>query len=128
MDISKQVKYWTSGAEEDFAAAQSLLEKRHFRHCLFFAHLALEKMLKAHIVLKINDVPPKIHNLIRLSELTDLTLEKQQNEFLREFNLYQLEGRYPDSEEIFLNAAITKKEISKAKKMFLWLKKQLSQQ
>jgi HEPN domain-containing protein len=74
MNVSKQVKYWTTGAEEDFAAAQSLLEKGHYRHSLFFAHLALEKMLKALVVLKINDVPPKIHNLIRLSELAGLAL------------------------------------------------------
>ncbi len=46
MDVSKQIDYWKTGAEEDFAAAQSLPEKGHFRHSLFFAHLALEKMLK----------------------------------------------------------------------------------
>lgn len=70
MDFSKQVNYWTIRSEEDFAAAaQSLLEKGHYRHSFFFSHLALEKILKAHVTMKINDVPPKIHNLIRLSDI-----------------------------------------------------------
>ena len=125
MDVSKQVNYWINGSEEDFAAAQSLLEKGHYRHSLFFAHLALEKMLKALVVIKTNEIPPKIHNLIRLSELAGLILDEEQNKFLREFNLYQLEGRYPDSQEIILKEDFTKKEKLKAEKMLLWLKKQL---
>ena len=127
MDISKQVNYWIASSEEDFAAAQSLLEKGHYRHSLFFAHLALEKILKAHVVIKTNDIPPKIHNLVRLSGLAGLKLDEEQDQFLREFNLYQLEGRYPDSQEIILNADLTKKEKFRAEKMLLWLKKQLPQ-
>jgi len=127
MDISKQVNYWITSSEEDFAAAQSLLEKGHYRHSLFFAHLALEKMLKAFVVIRTNDIPSKIHNLIRLSGIAGLILDEEQDQFLREFNLYQLEGRYPDSQEIILNADLTKKEKFKAEKMLLWLKKQLPQ-
>lgn len=69
VDVPKQVEYWRKSSDEDFAAAQSLLEKGHFRHCLFFAHLAIEKMLKAHVTWQTKDVPPRIHNLIRLAEL-----------------------------------------------------------
>lgn len=72
-----------------------------------------------------NEIPPKIHNLIRLSVLAGLILDEEQDQFLREFNLYQLEGRYPDSQEIILNADLTEKEKFKAEKMLLWLKKQL---
>jgi len=125
MDVEKQIEFWKTGSDEDFAAAQSLLEKGHLRHSLFCAHLALEKMLKAHLTRKINDVPPRIHNLVRLAEMTKLKLDKEQEQFLREFNVYQLEGRYPDSQEIPLTSSFAKEEISKAKRMLLWLKKQL---
>jgi len=30
MDIQKQIEYWVKSSEEDFAAAQSLLEKGRF--------------------------------------------------------------------------------------------------
>jgi HEPN domain-containing protein len=128
MDVQKQVEFWRVSAEEDFSAAESLLEKGHFRHSLFFAHLAVEKMLKANVTKQIKDIPPRIHNLIRLAELAGHKLDAEQEQFLREFNVYQLEGRYPDSHEILLTADFVKKEILRAKKMLLWLKKQLSQQ
>lgn len=42
MDVGKQIQFWITSSEEDFAAAESLFEKSHLRHSLFFAHLALE--------------------------------------------------------------------------------------
>ena len=125
MDVQKQVEFWKASAEEDFAAAESLLEKGHLRHCLFFAHLAVEKMLKAHVTRQTNDIPPRIHNLVRLAEIAGLKLELEQENFLREFGIYQLEGRYPDSEQISTNLDTVREEISRAREMLQWLKKQL---
>lgn len=125
MDVGKQIDYWRSSSEEDFAAAESLLEKGHFRHCLFFAHLAIEKMLKAHVTRKTNDIPPRIHNLLRLAEIADLKLDPEQQQFLREFGVYQLEGRYPDSEESVIPSSLVKEEIAGASRMLSWLTKQL---
>jgi len=125
MDVQKQIDFWRAGAEEDFAAAESLLEKGHLRHCLFFAHLAIEKMLKAHVTRQTKDVPPRIHNLVRLTEIAGLKLELEQENFLRVFGVYQLEGRYPDSEQISLDLDTAQEEISKARGMLKWLKTQL---
>jgi HEPN domain-containing protein len=125
MDVQKQVEYWKRSAEEDFAAAESLLEKGHVRHCLFFAHLAIEKMLKAHVTRKTNDIPPRIHSLLRLAEIADLKLDPEQQQFLREFGVYQLEGRYPDSEESVIPSSLVKEEIAGASRMLSWLTKQL---
>lgn len=125
MDVQKQIEFWKASAEEDFAAAESLLEKGHFRHCLFFAHLAIEKMLKAHVTRQTEDVPPRIHNLVRLAEIASLKLELEQENFLREFGIYQLEGRYPDTEQVLLGLDTAREEISKAREMLEWLKTQL---
>ena len=72
VDVPKQIEYWRTNSDEDFAAAQSPLEKGHLRHSLFFAHLAIEKMLKAHVTRQTKDVPPRSHNLIRLAKLAHL--------------------------------------------------------
>jgi len=125
MDVRKHIDYWKTSSEEDFAAGQSLLEKGHLRHCLFFAHLAIEKMLKAHVTRQTKDIPPRIHNLIRLAEIAGLKLGPEQERFLREFEVYQLEGRYPDSEQISLDLAAAREEISRATEILKWLKKQL---
>jgi HEPN domain-containing protein len=125
MNIRSQVEYWKTGAEEDFAAAQSLLEKGHLRHCLFFMHLSLEKMLKAHVVVQTKEIPPRIHDFVRLSEIACLNLSKEQKEFLLKFRIYQLEGRYPDSEQMLLDRIFVNKKLSGAKEMLEWLKAQL---
>lgn len=125
IDVKKQIDYWQTSSNEDFAAAESLLEKGHLRHCLFFTHLAIEKMLKAHVTRQINDIPPRIHNLVRLAEIAKLKLDSKQDEFLREFSIYQLEGRYPDFEQVPVDSGLAQDEISRAKEMLIWLKNQL---
>ena len=125
MDVSKQIDYWVTSSDEDFAAAKSLLEKGHLRHSLFFAHLAIEKMLKALVTKRTKDIPPRIHNLVRLAEIADLKLDQEQELSLREFGVYQLQGRYPDSEEVSLGSSFAKQEISRARRMLSWLKKRL---
>jgi HEPN domain-containing protein len=126
MDIEKQVEYWTIGSAEDLAAAKSLLEKGHLRHCLFFAHLALEKMLKALVVRATHDAPPRMRNLVRLAKLAALKTGNEQERFLRRFDLHQLEGRYPDVRQVELNPGLTRQELQTATEMWQWLKTQLS--
>jgi HEPN domain-containing protein len=125
MDIQKQIDYWKTSGEEDFAAAKTLMGKGHLRHCLFFAHLALEKMLKAHVVVQTREIPPRIHDLARLAKIADLDLNKKQKDFLLEFGVYQLEGRYPDSQQMLLDKVLTKKKLAAAKEMLEWLKARL---
>ena len=125
MDVAKQVEYWTEGSEEDLSAAESLLEKGHLRHGLFFAHLALEKMLKALVVQRTGQSPPKIHNLIRLAALADVKLDQERDDCLREFGVYQLEGRYPDSQQLLLSDQEAREELKRAQEMLAWLKQRL---
>ena len=125
VDVPKQIEYWRTSSDEDFAAAQSLLEKDHLRHSLFFAHLAIEKILKAHVMRQTKEIPPRIHNLIRLVELAKLKLDEERKGFLREFGVYQLEGRYPDAVQMPVDSDFVLDEITKARDMLTWLKKQL---
>ena len=95
-NLAKQIKYWKDGSLEDLEVARDLIAGNHIRHGMFFLHLALEKILKAHVCKTIQDVPPRIHNLVRLAELANLSLISEQKYFLEELNNYNLEGRYPD--------------------------------
>ena len=97
------------------------MEKGHLRHALFFAHLAIEKVLKAHVSRKTADVPPRIHNLVRLAELAGLALDVERADFLRRFNLYQLEGRYPETSEATLDAETASERLTSAKEAIEWL-------
>ncbi|MGB5218749.1 MAG: HEPN domain-containing protein [Smithella sp.] len=94
------------------------------RHGFFFAHLALEKIIKAIICKKSQDIAPRIHNLSRLSELAAIELNNDKMEFLAEMNAFHIEGRYPES----LTKPPTKEEalgvMVKAERIFQWLMKQ----
>ncbi|WP_146682083.1 HEPN domain-containing protein [Limihaloglobus sulfuriphilus] len=85
----------------------------------------MEKAIKAHVTRKTQQVPPRIHNLIRLAGTAEIILDEKQIDFLREFGVYQLEGRYPDSEQIVLNESFAESELNKVKEMSEWLISQL---
>ena len=97
INIEKQIAFWREGANEDLAVAQELLERGRVRHGLFFAHLALEKAIKAHVCRRTQALAPRLHNLIRLAELAELQLSESQRDALAEMNAFAIEGRYPES-------------------------------
>jgi len=121
MDVEKQIDYWKTGSQEDLAAARHLMDKDHCRHALFFAHLAVEKALKAHVCRSTNDLPPRIHNLTLLAQKAALSLDAAQQEFLLAFDEYQLESRYPDvvSEPVAKSEA--QEQLANAKRVQQWL-------
>jgi HEPN domain-containing protein len=125
VDISQQVVYWRNGAAEDWEVANQLVDGGKTRHGMFFAHLALEKLLKAHICKKTEKLAPKSHNLVRLAEIAEIQLKPQDLDTLAEMNEFNLEGRYP----ITFVPPPTKKEsqayMKKAERIFKWLTQKL---
>lgn len=92
VDIDKQISYWKESADEDWAVAQQLLGSGRTRHGLFFAHLTLEKMLKALVCKNTGDLAPRIHNLNRLIVLTGVAASSEQTDVLAEMNPFHIEG------------------------------------
>ena len=96
VDIEKQIEYWKTGSYDDLETAKILVEKDRFLHGLFFCHLVIEKIIKAHVVKLTNDLAPRSHNLIYLSEKSNLLFNEDDEIFLGILMKYQLQGRYPD--------------------------------
>jgi len=96
VDVEKQIDYWRQSSDEDWEVAVKLVRDGKSRHGLFFAHLALEKMLKAIICRRTRDIPPRIHNLTRLGELAGLKPDDRQADALADMNQFNMEGRYPE--------------------------------
>ena len=124
VDIAKQIAFWRDSAKEDWDVARQLLDNGRTRHGLFFAHLALEKILKAIVCKHSQDLAPRLHNLSRLAELAALTLDTKKMEVIAEMNAFHIEGRYPES----LMKAPTKEEalnyMAEAEGVFQWLMNQ----
>ena len=104
MTKDEHIKYWLKSAEHDLNTAESLFLAGKYDWCLFVSHLVLEKTLKAiYVNVNENRVPPKIHNLVKLSEISLVNLEEEQKIFLDEVNDFNLETRYPDYKLEFYN-------------------------
>jgi HEPN domain-containing protein len=97
VNIDKQVAFWRQGSAEDWDVARALVERGNVRHGLFFAHLALEKALKALVCAHTQELAPRLHNLLRLAELAGMELSSESLDLLAEMNVFSLEGRYPDA-------------------------------
>jgi HEPN domain-containing protein len=125
LDVEKQVSYWRDGAIEDWEVAQTLTKAGRIRHGLFFAHLCLEKLLKAHSCRHTQTLAPRIHNLVRLAHLTDLQFTTEQINVLAEMNAFNLEGRYPDSLTIPPTQSEAMAYLHQTEEVYLWLLNQL---
>ncbi len=124
IDVEKQIAYWRNGSAEDWDAARELVKSGRTRHGLFFAHLALEKMVKAHVCRVTGDLAPRVHNLVHLAELAGLSLSETQRTFLARFNQYQLEGRYPDTLTAPPTVGEAERELEEAEAMLQWFNSQ----
>lgn len=111
MTKEEHITYWVNTARHDWRTVQNMFKARDFVPALFFAHLVIEKLLKAHWV-KDNDGnhPPRIHNLISLADKIHHSFTDAELVFMGQMNDFQLEGRYPTIVEIFINYTSAKKQ------------------
>lgn len=82
-DIKKQVNLWHKGAKESLDDAQYLIKDGRVTLGLFALHLALEKAVKALVIKKTEEIPPRIHNLLTLADLASLTLTPEKEHYPR---------------------------------------------
>lgn len=130
MTKEEHVKYWLDGAAHDLDAAESLFQSEKYDWCLFIGHLVLEKTLKA-LYVKTNEanIPPKIHNLLRLAELSNLTLTVEQQEFFDDVNEFNIAARYSDEKEAFYKRCTleyTTPYFTRVKEVHTWLASQIT--
>lgn len=96
MDVERVVQYWLATAADDWMAAEHLFQCGDYPHALFFAHLYLEKLLKALIVRSTGEHAPIGHHLRYLAKRGGLDLSQEQEAFLIRVTEYAVRTRYPD--------------------------------
>lgn len=127
INVVKQIHYWKGSAERNWQSAAVLFKNKHFDACLFFVHLTIEKLLKGLIVLQTQQLPPLLHDLVKLTRLAKLTPTKEQIEQLEMINTFNIAGRYDNEKFDFYKRctpAFTKTNLEKSKRIYLWLKKE----
>ena len=128
MTAQDVAKYWHEGAEDALATAQALMDAKRYHHALFFCHLAIEKMLKARIVVATNEPPPPSHELRKLAKYARLTLSAEQEEHLKEIETFNITARYDDYKRSFYKKATKEYAVTWmnfCNDIYVWLKKLL---
>jgi HEPN domain-containing protein len=93
VDTSKQ---WADQARYDLDTARAMFEAGRNLYVLFCCQQAVEKMLKSLITQRTRELPPRVHQLVRLTEVAALQVSEEQMEFLRELSAYYIQTRYPE--------------------------------
>lgn len=117
-------RYWILSATHDLESAESMFDSQRYDWCLFAGHLALEKILKAiYVDRNESEIPLKIHNLVRLAELSKIALTEEQRFDLDTINDFNIQARYPDYKLAFYkkcNKEYTDTFFRKIKEFFKW--------
>lgn len=126
MSKEEVIKYWLRAAERDRKAALDNFKTGHYNWSLFMWQLVVERAIKALIVKNNQEILP-IHKLTQLIKRTNLTIDDDMLENLKEISAFNLDARYEDYKEEFYKKA-TKKYAQewgrKAERIFRWLVKQ----
>lgn len=129
MSKKKIIEYWYNMALRDWESVQILFKGKQFIHALFFAHLVIEKLLKAHWIKdNTEDGPPRTHDLEHIYSQTDLEFTSKQTDLIRVMNAWNLEGRYQDYKDKFYKTSTfeyTKTKLKEAEDMKVWLESEL---
>jgi HEPN domain-containing protein len=126
-NVKDQIDYWKKSAGRNWKSAQGLLKLKHYDACLFFCHLALEKVLKGLIVQRTSKPAPFIRDLENLALIAKLSISEEQTKNLKTITRFNIGGRYDDTKFEFYKQctkSYTEKYFNISKELYLWLKKQ----
>lgn len=125
---TEMIRHWIHLAEYDMKTAESLLRSRRYPYALFLCHLAVEKVLKAHVVRFTKKAAPYTHNLVHLADSTHLEFSEDQKLLIADLVDFNMEARYPDWKRSFYKratSAYATRYVAETKRLFVWLKKSL---
>ena len=128
--MNDKVQYWLDLCVDDLATAKVLLESKRLLHMGFFCHMIVEKALKALIVDRTDEIPPKIHDLQKLAVRGKIfdSLSEEQFAFIDKLTPLQIEARYPEHKETIastLTVDTCQNILTETEAFLCWIKRQL---
>ncbi len=116
---------WISMSEYDLETARHMLATGRYIYVVFMCHLALEKMLKAHVTEATQSVPAKSHDLIYLIKKSGINLPQPHLEFIGKINNASIPTRYPDDLQRMLREypeSVVRDYLRQTEEVLQWLR------
>ncbi len=101
---------WFRQAQYDMDTAQSMFDSGRYIYTIFMCHLSLEKSLKGKYTEHCQELPPKTHNLLFLTEKASVQLPPELDDLTR------LQAEY--------NREKTLEWLNKSQEVLSWLNRQ----
>jgi HEPN domain-containing protein len=96
-NMETETQEWVDRAQYDLDTARAMLVSGRYLYVVFCCQQAIEKALKAVIVERSGEFPPRTHNLLRLAELSGVEIAVEQSSLLKNLSDYYVKSRYPES-------------------------------
>jgi len=96
MGLRPETKLWWSQSKRDFRIAERNHANRDYEVSVFYCEQAAQKALKALLLHRTSEMPPKIHNLVELGRLVGVG-GRPMRDFLAELTPHYMITRYPDA-------------------------------
>jgi HEPN domain-containing protein len=122
---------WFRQADYDMDTADAMFASGRYFYAVFMCHLSIEKALKGLIAKRLDELPPKTHNLLYLLNMLALQPAPDLERFIVRLNTASVATRYPDDlakMQAAYTEAVTKELIMKSNEVLEWVKTQLQQQ
>ncbi|MBD3203283.1 HEPN domain-containing protein [Candidatus Woesearchaeota archaeon] len=127
--MREEIKNWWEQAKHDLKAAKKNLEIKEYYLVAFLSQQAVEKGLKALIMLKSKERIIPIHSLVKLGK--KVNIDKKLLTDLRILSPEYIITRYPDVVESVphenYDQSIAKDRIKRAERIFKWLNTQIKE-
>ena len=89
------VQDWLDRSDYDLKTAEAMLQTGRYLYVFFCCQQAVEKRYKARILSRTGQMPPRIHDLVRLAEIAQVELSPDQERLSRDLNRLYIQSRYP---------------------------------
>jgi HEPN domain-containing protein len=125
---AKRPQEWLKQADYDMDTAKFMLSGGRNFYAVFMCHLSVEKALKGLYQHKLDQMPPKIHNLWQLLDKIGLEPPTDIGQFLTQLNEANVITRYPQDIEVLqktFSKSIVQNMLTKGGGALEWIKKQL---
>lgn len=125
--MDKRALEWLKQADYDLDTAEFMAKGgRHF-YAVFMCHLAVEKALKALYQQKLQETPPKTHNLVYLLNRIGLRPDQDKARVIARLNGANIATRYPDDIDALQSnytQEIATQILAQTKEILEWIKAQ----
>ncbi len=122
MSRESNAKEWLRKAESDRDTAKYLLAGEKYEDCTFFCQQAIEKLLKAVLVLQTDKRPPHTHDLRALLDAVSNLNSGEVEEAVSSIGGYYVGSRYPldEVDPTIFQRPLAEAAVQKTERVFKW--------